>query len=873
MKTATPLLRYLATTKLPQWIELMLPILSRLLAQVDGRLHSRWVIAILACALTAVHFAYFPAVLAVSGRAFSADYVWRHGVMTVAIVAIAFWMGLHSQNHWQRLRSVPAWVWFLAAVLATMIPIEKGWRAANGVAVWHLPFMTYSVSAGLLSSFLMAAAGFALRNTQYPRPSLSWPSSAWFSAAVLTSLLLMLTAGDMLPTVVVAGLLPWALFRTVWWRASLTSAMLFFSGFALYLLGDTWRFDRLVAGLFPLNDPQGLGWSSHQVRHAIAVTHDAALLKIAGATDHFFLATLTHLLGHSAAVAIVAVTVLLLVLLWIRAMRQPTGSKRDFSLMLLVFISISTAINLFANTGFLSYSGRGLAFLSGSLCTCLSALVMGLTWKNAEIPIIRLPKATRARAICNLSRAASSLVFAINTTALLTFVYWVLLQSASDVWEAQSRAKAWTPRATIIDRQGVVLATNEPRHLVWVDQQQFLMAKGDVLVKLARATGIKAEQLISRLSSTGTNPSRHLNLAYNLTTAQSNAVSDLFLYGVYLEPMDTRVYPVGPLAAHVVGLVTADRDTKGLEGAELQFDESIKKQRIYDSVLSPDRGPLRLSIDSEMQLFVRDALQQAMVQSGATSATAMVTHVFGDIRAMVSLPEFNPNPESRSELNLDDINNLALTDGFRPPPGLLEPLQSALNLTKNGLGPSAARKMNDFQLIRLGFGQPRMVAGLGTSLAQSESFSTTGLLDILESHIESASPVQMLAAYTALHLGYVAPLSIYDASSSAYHSSTDSGSSARVFGPEDLTTIGEAMTHKALGQNKEQSRAELGGGSAVWQSIEHGRTVARDMFVGLAPISSPQFAVMVMLKREGKPIAGQLGTRTAEKIAERVMKE
>jgi cell division protein FtsI (penicillin-binding protein 3) len=104
-----------------------------------------------------------------------------------------------------------------------------------------------------------------------------------------------------------------------------------------------------------------------------------------------------------------------------------------------------------------------------------------------------------------------------------------------------------------------------------------------------------------------------------------------------------RVYPAGRTAAHIVGSVRAGNEgvrfaeLVGAGGVEGYFDERLR---------DPARigKPLELSIDLTVQAALRDVLATGMEQYTAKGAMGVLMDVrTGELLAMVSLPDFDPN--------------------------------------------------------------------------------------------------------------------------------------------------------------------------------------------------------------------------------------
>ncbi|HMP72413.1 MAG TPA: penicillin-binding protein 2 [Kiritimatiellia bacterium] len=131
------------------------------------------------------------------------------------------------------------------------------------------------------------------------------------------------------------------------------------------------------------------------------------------------------------------------------------------------------------------------------------------------------------------------------------------------------------------------------------------------------------------------------------------------LHGVFFEDVSARHYPRGPLMSHVIGF--SNLEGYGSAGIELRYDRYLRgipgfrvtevdrrgrevySRRSIDIV--PRHGAdITLTIDGRIQHFTERALDQAMEETGALGAWAIVQHVrTGEILAMASRPTFDPN--------------------------------------------------------------------------------------------------------------------------------------------------------------------------------------------------------------------------------------
>ena len=128
--------------------------------------------------------------------------------------------------------------------------------------------------------------------------------------------------------------------------------------------------------------------------------------------------------------------------------------------------------------------------------------------------------------------------------------------------------------------------------------------------------------------------------------------------GFQIEPK--RVYPRGNLAAHVLGFT--DIDLNGTAGVERAFDKRLSEK---------DATPVKLSIDMRVQFALADELGMGMEKYQALAASGIVLNIkTGEILAMASLPDFNPNRSGtalpNNRLNRASMQLYELGSTFKP---------------------------------------------------------------------------------------------------------------------------------------------------------------------------------------------------------------
>ena len=204
-------------------------------------------------------------------------------------------------------------------------------------------------------------------------------------------------------------------------------------------------------------------------------------------------------------------------------------------------------------------------------------------------------------------------------------------------------------RASITDRNGEILAISLPTAALYANPREMIDPAESAKKLKTVLPDLDAATVQARLSEN----KQFVYLARQLTPREELRINDLGIPGIYFEPTERRHYPLGRVAAQVLGGV--DVDGHGVAGVEKFFDK-----RLHD-----DPTPLALSLDVRVQAVMRDELSKAMEEFNAIGACGIVMDVrTGEVLAMASLPDYDANDVGHA--SPDERFNRAVTGMYEP---------------------------------------------------------------------------------------------------------------------------------------------------------------------------------------------------------------
>ena len=285
-------------------------------------------------------------------------------------------------------------------------------------------------------------------------------------------------------------------------------------------------------------------------------------------------------------------------------------------------------------------------------------------WRRDRTPLP--PGESEAAASARLERArgrllATGVILLLCFGAVVVRTLDVAVIGAPVATAGAGGAAAFNPaaRADIVDRNGVLLASNLPTHALYVEPAK-IFDRAEAVAALGR---IFPDLDLQRAASLVASDRKTALLRHNLSPEQAHAINRLGIPGLWLERQEQRFYPQGRLFAHAVGFT--DVDNRGLAGVEKAAGEELRRRA------ATRQGPLALSLDIRIQHVLAEALAETMTAHRALGAAGMVMDVAsGELLALVSLPAFDPKGPDRStkeeRFNRATLGTYELGSTFKP---------------------------------------------------------------------------------------------------------------------------------------------------------------------------------------------------------------
>jgi cell division protein FtsI (penicillin-binding protein 3) len=262
-------------------------------------------------------------------------------------------------------------------------------------------------------------------------------------------------------------------------------------------------------------------------------------------------------------------------------------------------------------------------------------------------------------------------------------------QTISRAERQQHQTLSWEARrGGVFDSRGFALALTiqkldvfvDPKFMqeVYAEEGHTLVEMDDAIQKLASLLDKDSLTLAQLIGERG--DSRFVKIGQDVDEARIKEILKLNIPGIGLVPTSSRSYPMGSLAAHILG--GTGKDGHGLDGVELRFDKELAgkdgwERKLKDArrhaigvaaedYLPPQHGQhLILTLDTNIQLIAEQELAAACIKHHAKKGEVVVMDPStGEVLALANYPTFDPN-------DLDSASNdlrrdRTLTDPYEP---------------------------------------------------------------------------------------------------------------------------------------------------------------------------------------------------------------
>ena len=256
----------------------------------------------------------------------------------------------------------------------------------------------------------------------------------------------------------------------------------------------------------------------------------------------------------------------------------------------------------------------------------------------------------------------------IRLVYLMVFDAQYYQEKAEALHEREREIKA--ARGEIIDRNGVVLATNKTVCTISVihnqiEDPEYVIQTLSKELELEEEIVRKTVEKVSSMEKIKTNVEKEIG----------DKIRNYHMKGVKVDEDYRRYYPYDTLASKVLGFTGGDN--QGIIGLEVKYEDILKGtngmiltttdargielEGVAEDRIEPVSGnTLQVSLDYNMQAYCEQAAKKVMEEKQADGVSILLMNPQnGEILSMVNVPEFNLNEpyklnEEESSKNLSD---------------------------------------------------------------------------------------------------------------------------------------------------------------------------------------------------------------------------
>jgi len=213
-------------------------------------------------------------------------------------------------------------------------------------------------------------------------------------------------------------------------------------------------------------------------------------------------------------------------------------------------------------------------------------------------------------------------------------------------------------RGTIYDRTGSILARSIPKHSLFLQNYHNESASNQMakIYKINNIIGLTSSK-ITDIKNRIEEKESFIWIKRKIDTEEVEKVHNLNLNGIYSEEENSRFYPNGRLASHLIGRVDLDdagasgieykynHVLEGQKGKRLNLKDAKRRQYRFETIQTPIPGKdIVLTIDEAVQFIAEEELDKAVQSLNAAWGCVIISQPEnGEILAMAHNPSFDLN--------------------------------------------------------------------------------------------------------------------------------------------------------------------------------------------------------------------------------------
>ena len=465
----------------------------------------------------------------------------------------------------------------------------------------------------------------------------------------------------------------------------------------------------------------------------------------------------------------------------------------------------------------------------------------------------------------------------------------------------QIKNKHITSRADIVDRNGILLASNIKTASVYAHPKQMIDPKNAAKQLADLKIGLNEKELIKRLTS----DKDFIWIKRHITPVEQQLIHDIGIPGLYLAKDERRIYPHENLFAHVIGY--SNIDGVGMAGIERLYNKKLIN-------LSAESKNMQLSLDVRLQTILHSEIKNAIDMHSAIGGAGIIMNAnTGEILAMASLPDFDPhNLNNIKKENLFnqialgiyemgstfkaftvamglDANKININDAF----DVSKPLKVGRFQIHDYKGKGGILSVPEILMYSSNLGAAQIAKLIGPKM-QREYFNRLGMLSEISENIpEKAKPMfpsekkWSEASLITISYGHgIAVTGVHLAQSMAAlvnggllykptlikQNDVDSIECKRVIKEQTSMTMRKLLRLSTENGSSRKANVDgllVGGKTGTAEKILHGRYNKKlnvAVFAGAFPMNKPEYVLVIMID-EAKPNNINNGYTTGGMIA------